>query len=97
MNKAYNTVWSASRGMWVVTSELPHKGRLPRKIKQTSLAGLVAGLLLPSMPALAKNYDNEILGTDEKYSTRFLNDGDVATNTTINSGGVQNVSSGGSA
>ncbi|HAV8730994.1 TPA: hypothetical protein JLE03_004958, partial [Escherichia coli] len=49
MNKVYNTVWNESTGMWVVTSELTRKGgRRPRQIRRTALAGLIAGLLLPS-------------------------------------------------
>ena len=95
MNKVYNTVWNESKGMWVVTSELTRKGGLrPRKIKRTALAGLIAGLLLPSQPVLAAAYDNQTLG---KGGTMYLGAGDTATNTTINNGGQQHISSGGSA
>ncbi|EPQ9771876.1 ESPR-type extended signal peptide-containing protein, partial [Escherichia coli] len=94
MNKVYNTVWNESTGMWVVTSELTRKGgRRPRQISRTVLAGLIAGLLLPSAPALALDWNN----TELKGTSMGLGDGDTATNTTINSGGVQTVSSGGSA
>ncbi|EPA9245496.1 autotransporter outer membrane beta-barrel domain-containing protein [Yersinia enterocolitica] len=95
MNKVYNTVWNESKGMWVVTSELTRKGGLrPRQIKRTALAGLIAGLLLPSQPVLAAAYDNQTLG---KGGTMYLGAGDTATNTTINNGGQQHISSGGSA
>ncbi|ELH6623641.1 autotransporter outer membrane beta-barrel domain-containing protein [Escherichia coli] len=98
MNKVYNTVWNESTGMWVVTSELTRKGgRRPRQIRRTALAGLIAGLLLPSAPALAVDYNNETLGSGATSSSMLLNAGDTATDTTINSGGSQYVSSGGSA
>ncbi|UUF77311.1 autotransporter outer membrane beta-barrel domain-containing protein (plasmid) [Escherichia coli] len=98
MNKVYNTVWNESTGMWVVTSELTRKGgRRPRQIRRTALAGLIAGLLLPSAPALATDYNNETLGSGGTSSSMSLSAGDTATNTTINSGGFQYVSSGGSA
>ena len=98
MNKVYNTVWNESTGMWVVTSELTRKGgRRPRQIRRTALAGLIAGLLLPSAPALATDYNNETLGSGGTSSSMSLSAGDTATNTTINSGGIQHVSSGGSA
>ncbi|MBB7505650.1 AIDA repeat-containing protein, partial [Escherichia coli] len=95
MNKVYNTVWNESTGMWVVTSELTRKGgRRPRQIRRTALAGLIAGLFLPSAPALAMNYNNETLGASSSMS---LSAGDTATSTIINSGGYQFVYSGGSA
>ncbi|HBA7815203.1 TPA: autotransporter outer membrane beta-barrel domain-containing protein [Escherichia coli] len=98
MNKVYNTVWNESTGMWVVTSELTRKGgRRPRQIKRTVLAGLIAGLLMPSMPALAAAYDNQTIGSGETSKSMYLSAGDTATNTTINRGGQQFVSSGGSA
>ncbi|QLS65196.1 autotransporter adhesin/invasin glycoprotein TibA [Citrobacter sp. RHBSTW-00881] len=98
MNKVYNTVWNESTGTWVVTSELTRKGgRSPRQIKRTVLAGLIAGLLMPSMPALAAAYDNQTIGSGETSKSMHLSAGDTATNTTINSGGKQYVSSGGSA
>ncbi len=98
MNKVYNTVWNESTGMWVVTSELTRKGgRRPRQIRRTALAGLIAGLLLPSAPALAVDYNNETLGSGATSSSMSLNAGDTATDTTINSGGYQYVSGGGSA
>ncbi|MBN6377773.1 autotransporter outer membrane beta-barrel domain-containing protein [Escherichia coli] len=98
MNKVYNTVWNESTGMWVVTSELTRKGgRRPRQIRRTALAGLIAGLFLPSAPALAVDYNNGTLGGSATSSSVSLNAGDTATGTTINSGGVQYVSSGGSA
>ncbi|WP_171840594.1 ESPR-type extended signal peptide-containing protein, partial [Escherichia coli] len=98
MNKVYNTVWNESTGMWVVTSELTRKGgRRPRQIRRTALAGLIAGLFLPSAPALAVDYNNETLGSGATSSSMSLNAGDTATDTTINSGGNQYVSSGGSA
>lgn len=84
MNKVYNTVWNESTGMWVVTSELTRKGgRRPRQIRRTALAGLIAGLLLPSAPALAVDYNNETLAQGISVS---LSAGDTATNTTINGG-----------
>lgn len=87
MNKVYNTVWNESTGMWVVTSELTRKGgRRPRQIRRTALAGLIAGLLLPSAPALAQDYNNETLGSGATSSSMSLNAGDTATDTTINSG-----------
>ena len=98
MNKVYNTVWNESTGMWVVTSELTRKGgRRPRQIRRTALAGLIAGLLLPSAPALATDYNNETLENGGTSSSMSLSAGDTATNTTINRGGIQYVSSGGSA
>ncbi|EFM2163618.1 autotransporter outer membrane beta-barrel domain-containing protein [Escherichia coli] len=98
MNKVYNTVWNESTGMWVVTSELTRKGgQRPRQIKRTVLAGLVAGLLLPSQPVLAAAYDNQTIGSGETSPSMSLGTGDTATNTTINDGGFQNVNSGGSA
>ncbi|MDN1857477.1 autotransporter outer membrane beta-barrel domain-containing protein [Escherichia coli] len=98
MNKVYNTVWNESTEMWVVTSELTRKGgRRPRQIRRTALAGLIAGLLLPSAPALATDYKNQTLESGGTSSSMSLSAGDTATNTTINSGGLQNVSSGGSA
>lgn len=94
MNKVYNTVWCAPRGMWVVTSELVRKGgQRPRQIRKTVLAGLIAGLLAPQAPVLAQTYDNQTL----QNSSVTLNNGDTATNTTLNWGGELNISSGGSA
>ncbi|EHC6283947.1 autotransporter outer membrane beta-barrel domain-containing protein [Salmonella enterica] len=98
MNKVYNTVWNESTEMWVVTSELTRKGgRRPRQIRRTALAGLIAGLLLPSAPALATDYKNQTLESGGTSSSMSLSAGDTATNTTINSGGNQHVFSGGSA
>ncbi|MDM3408506.1 autotransporter outer membrane beta-barrel domain-containing protein [Citrobacter sp. Cb022] len=98
MNKVFNTVWNESTGMWVVTSELTRKGgRRPRQIKRTALAGLIAGLLLPSQPVLAADYDNLTLGKGGASSSMSLGAGDTATNTTINTSGMQYISSGGSA
>ncbi|EFQ6797075.1 autotransporter outer membrane beta-barrel domain-containing protein, partial [Escherichia coli] len=98
MNKVYNTVWNESIGMWVVTSELTRKGgQRPRQIRRTVLAGLVAGLLLPSAPTLARAWDSVTLGSGGTSGSMTLNAGDTANNTTINSGGQQYVSSGGSA
>ena len=98
MNKVYNTVWNESAGTWVVTSELTRKGgRRPRQIKRTALAGLIAGLLMPSQPVLAAAYDNQTLVSGGASSSMTLGAGDTATNTTINYGGGQHVSSGGSA
>ena len=98
MNKVYNTVWNESTEMWVVTSELTRKGgRRPRQIRRTALAGLIAGLLLPSAPALATDYKNQTLERGGTSSFMSLSAGDTATNTTINSGGLQYVYSGGSA
>ena len=98
MNKVFNTVWNESTGMWVVTSELTRKGgRRPRQIKRTALAGLIAGLLMPTAPALAAAYDNQTIGNDGTSSSMSLGTGDTATNTTINFTGVQDVNSGGSA
>ncbi|EIV8816721.1 autotransporter outer membrane beta-barrel domain-containing protein [Escherichia coli] len=97
MNKVYNTVWNDSTGMWVVTSELTRKGgRRPRQIKLTALAGLIAGLLLPAAPALAVDYNDQVLGKGSTSSSMRVSAGDTATNTTINSGGSQYVFSGGS-
>ncbi|EAY6477277.1 autotransporter outer membrane beta-barrel domain-containing protein, partial [Salmonella enterica] len=98
MNKVYNTVWNESIGMWVVTSELTRKGgQRPRQIRRTVLAGLVAGLLLPSAPTLATAWDSVTLGSGGTSGSMTLNAGDTANNTTINSGGWQDVFSGGSA
>ncbi|WP_311237201.1 autotransporter outer membrane beta-barrel domain-containing protein [Escherichia coli] len=98
MNKVYNTVWNESTEMWVVTSELTRKGgRRPRQIRRTALAGLIAGLLLPSAPALATDYKNQTLESGGTSSSMSLSAGDTATNTTINRGGLQSVHSGGSA
>ena len=98
MNKVYNTVWNESTGTWVITSELTRKGgRRPRQIKRTALAGLIAGLLMPSQPVLAAAYDNQTIGSGETRKSMHLSAGDTAKKTTINSGGKQYVSSGGSA
>ena len=98
MNKVYNTVWNESTEMWVVTSELTRKGgRRPRQIRRTALAGLIAGLLLPSAPALATDYKNQTLESGGTSSSMSLSAGDTATNTTINCAGFQSVHSGGSA
>ncbi|WP_188010605.1 autotransporter outer membrane beta-barrel domain-containing protein [Escherichia coli] len=97
MNKVYNTVWNESTGMWVVTSELTRKGgRRPRQIRRTALAGLIAGLLLPSAPALATYDENQTLESGGKSSSMRLSAGDTATNPTINNG-HQYVSNGSSA
>ena len=98
MNKVYNTVWNESTGAWVVTSELTRKGgRRPRQIKRTALAGLIAGLLMPSQPVLAAPNDNETIGDGGTSMSMHLSAGETVKNTTINSGGGQHVSSGGSA
>ncbi|HHE5062188.1 TPA: autotransporter outer membrane beta-barrel domain-containing protein [Escherichia coli] len=98
MNKVYNTVWNESIGMWVVTSELTRKGgQRPRQIRRTVLAGLVAGLLLPSAPTLATAWDSVTLGSGGTSGSMTLNAGDTANNTTINSGGWQSVYNSGSA
>ncbi|WP_454719148.1 autotransporter outer membrane beta-barrel domain-containing protein [Citrobacter freundii] len=95
MNKVFNTVWSESAGTWVVTSELTRKGgRRPRQIKRTALAGLIAGLLMPSAPALAAAYDNVTLEYGGTSSSMNLGAGDTATNTTINSDGAQSINDG---
>ncbi|HBH8787488.1 TPA: AIDA repeat-containing protein, partial [Escherichia coli] len=95
MNKIYNIVWNESSGMWVVTSELTRKGgQRHRKIKKTMLAGLIAGLILPTMPTMAQMYNDQTLEADDP--TMELSAGDTATNTTIN-GGEQYISSGGNA
>ena len=97
MNKVYNTVWNESTEMWVVTSELTRKGgRRPRQIRRTALAGLIAGLLLPSAPALATYDENQTLESGGKSSSMRLSAGDTATNPTINNG-HQYVSNGSSA
>lgn len=83
MNKVYNTVWNESTGMWVVTSELTRKGgRRPRQIKRTALAGLIAGLLMPSMPVLAA-YENQTVNSG---STLTVYSGNSATNTILDGG-----------
>ncbi|WP_289238259.1 ESPR-type extended signal peptide-containing protein, partial [Escherichia coli] len=93
MNKIYNIVWNESSGMWVVTSELTRKGgQRHRKIKKTMLAGLIAGLMLPAIPAMAQMYNDKTLEYSD--SAMELSAGDTATNTTIN-GGAQYISSGG--
>lgn len=86
MNKVYNTVWNESAGTWVVTSELTRKGgRRPRQIKRTALAGLIAGLLMPSQPALAA-YENQTVNSG---STLTVNSGNSATNTILNGGNLE--------
>lgn len=98
MNKVYNTVWNESTGTWVVTSELTRKGgRRPHQIKRTALAGLIAGLLMPSQPVMAAPSDNQTIGSGETNMYMHLSAGETVKNTTINSGGGQHVSSGGSA
>ncbi|WP_410706126.1 autotransporter outer membrane beta-barrel domain-containing protein [Citrobacter amalonaticus] len=93
MNKVYNTVWCASRGMWVVTSELVRKGgQRPRQIRRTVLAGLIAGLLAPQSPALAASYDSLYV----TGNTKTLNSGDTATNSLVVAGGALVVPSGAS-
>ncbi|MGA4522981.1 pertactin-like passenger domain-containing protein, partial [Citrobacter portucalensis] len=92
MNKVFNTVWNESTGTWVVTSELTRKGgRRPHQIKRTALAGLIAGLLIPSQPVLAADYYNQIIGTEIGMSNMYLYSGDTATNTTVNINGYMNV------
>ncbi|ENY9582832.1 ESPR domain-containing protein, partial [Escherichia coli] len=79
MNKVYNTVWNESTGMWVVTSELTRKGgRRPRQISRTVLAGLIAGLLLPSAPVLAEDYNDVTLGNDATSASMTVRDGETA-------------------
>ncbi|MXD03548.1 hypothetical protein FQ005_25935, partial [Escherichia coli] len=58
---------------------------------------LIAGLLLPSSPALAADYSDQVLGNGGTSSSMSLGVGDTATNTALNSAGYQYVSSGGSA
>ncbi|EFF6380982.1 hypothetical protein B1O87_004292 [Escherichia coli] len=85
MNKIYNIVWNESSGMWVVTSELTRKGgQRHRKIKKTMLAGLIAGLILPTMPTMAQMYNDQTLEADDP--TMELSAGDTANNTIINGG-----------
>lgn len=84
MNKVYNTVWNESTGAWVVTSELTRKGgRRPRQIKRTALAGLIAGLLMPSQPVLAAPNDNETIGDGGTSMSMHLSAGETVKNTTI--------------
>ncbi|NKD23846.1 autotransporter outer membrane beta-barrel domain-containing protein [Citrobacter freundii] len=91
MNKIFNTVWNESTGMWVVTSELTRKGgQRPPQIKRTVLAGLIAGLLMPSMPAQAA-YENQTVNSG---STLTVGAGNSAINTIVNSGGELNLSGG---
>ncbi|WP_089644821.1 autotransporter outer membrane beta-barrel domain-containing protein [Escherichia coli] len=95
MNKIYNIVWNESSGMWVVTSELTRKGgQRHRKIKRTMLAGLIAGLILPTMPTMAQMYNDQTLEADDP--TMELSAGDTANNTIIN-GGAQIIFNGGTA
>ncbi len=95
MNKIYNIVWNESSGMWVVTSELTRKGgQRHRKIKKTMLAGLIAGLILPTMPTMAQMYNDQTLEADDP--TMELSAGDTANNTIIN-GGAQIIFNGGTA
>ncbi|MBJ9340319.1 autotransporter outer membrane beta-barrel domain-containing protein [Citrobacter freundii] len=92
MNKVFNTVWNESTGTWVVTSELTRKGgRRPHQIKRTALAGLIAGLLMPSQPVLASDYYNQIVGGGINIHSMNVNSGDTATNTTVNINGFMNV------
>ncbi|NEN21862.1 autotransporter outer membrane beta-barrel domain-containing protein, partial [Escherichia coli] len=71
-------------------------GQQQVKIRQTVLAPLIASFLLTPSSVLAENYSNETLPNSTTASS-VLNEGDIATNTTINSGGHQHVYSGGSA
>ncbi|EFH7636090.1 autotransporter outer membrane beta-barrel domain-containing protein [Escherichia coli] len=80
--------------MWGGTSDLLRKHR---QLRSTVLAGLIAGLLMPSQHVLAVSYDNETLGSGGTSPSMTLNEGDTAENTTINSSGEQFVISGGSA
>ncbi|HFL4927206.1 TPA: autotransporter outer membrane beta-barrel domain-containing protein [Escherichia coli] len=94
MNKVYTIACNEFTVMWGGTSDLLRKHR---QLRSTVLAGLIAGLLMPSQHVLAVSYDNETLGSGGTSPSMTLNEGDTAENTTINSSGEQFVISGGSA
>ncbi|EFE7550833.1 autotransporter outer membrane beta-barrel domain-containing protein [Escherichia coli] len=94
MNKVYTIACNEFTVMWGGTSDLLRKHR---QLRSTVLAGLIAGLLMPSQHVLAVSYDNETLGSGGTSPSMTLNGGDTAENTTINSSGEQFVISGGSA
>ncbi|EHX5991081.1 autotransporter outer membrane beta-barrel domain-containing protein [Escherichia coli] len=94
MNKVYTIACNEFTVMWGGTSDLLRKHR---QLRSTVLAGLIAGLLMPSQHVLAVSYDNETLGSGGTSLSMTLNEGDTAENTTINSSGEQFVISGGSA
>ncbi|HFL4860570.1 TPA: autotransporter outer membrane beta-barrel domain-containing protein [Escherichia coli] len=94
MNKIYTIACNEFTVMWGGTSDLLRKHR---QLRSTVLAGLIAGLLMPSQHVLAVSYDNETLGSGGTSPSMTLNEGDTAENTTINSSGEQFVISGGSA
>ncbi len=94
MNKVYTIACNEFTVMRGGTSDLLRKHR---QLRSTVLAGLIAGLLMPSQHVLAVSYDNETLGSGGTSPSMTLNEGDTAENTTINSSGEQFVISGGSA
>ncbi|EFA5161615.1 autotransporter outer membrane beta-barrel domain-containing protein [Escherichia coli] len=94
MNKVYTIACNEFTVMWGGTSDLLRKHR---QLRSTVLAGLIAGLLMPSQHVLTVSYDNETLGSGGTSPSMTLNEGDTAENTTINSSGEQFVISGGSA
>ena len=94
MNKVYTIACNEFTVMWGGTSDLLRKHH---QLRSTVLAGLIAGLLMPSQHVLAVSYDNETLGSGGTSPSMTLNEGDTAENTTINSSGEQFVISGGSA
>lgn len=66
----------------------PQRWTTASKIKKTMLAGLIAGLMLPAIPAMAQMYNDKTLEYSD--SAMELSAGDTATNTTIN--GEHNIS-----
>lgn len=96
MNRTYNIVWSAARNMYVVASEFSRGSTRPK-------AQARALVMLALSPFTVQAYTPEV--TDETVVEETLWDGDkqninnggVASATTVNSGGQQNVNSGGKA
>ncbi|EHD5876879.1 autotransporter outer membrane beta-barrel domain-containing protein, partial [Escherichia coli] len=96
MNRFSQIVWNESTGEVGSDLSTGQEGQQQVKIRQTVLAPLIASFLLTPSSVLAENYSNETLPNSTTAGS-VLNEGDIATNTTINSGGHQYVYSGGSA
>ncbi|MBB8609634.1 autotransporter outer membrane beta-barrel domain-containing protein [Escherichia coli] len=96
MNRFSQIVLNESTGEVGSDLSTGQEGQQQVKIRQTVLAPLIASFLLTPSSVLAENYSNETLPNSTTAGS-VLNEGDIATNTTINIGGHQYVYSGGSA
>ncbi len=103
MNKVYNTVWSGSRGMWVVTSELVRKGGpRPLQMKKAAVAGLIALILGQNVTPSWANASISVISSGQTSSSMvissggsgFVYSGGQASSTSVYDGGSLNVSGG---